>query len=72
MLMSKADYAKHRGVSRQTVYSWIERGEVVMSGNKIDVAATEHQQQVPKPTDGAASFGALAPEGGGVHQPGRE
>jgi transposase len=32
MLMSKAEYTKHRGVSRQTVYSWIERGEVVRYG----------------------------------------
>ncbi|ORJ65052.1 DNA-binding protein, partial [Escherichia coli] len=30
MLMSKAEYAKHKGVSRQTVYDWIDKGEVVM------------------------------------------
>ncbi|EKL0444603.1 hypothetical protein PP836_004707 [Salmonella enterica] len=41
MLMSKAAYAKHCGVSRQTIYDRIERGEVVMSGSKIDVGATE-------------------------------
>lgn len=54
MLMSKAAYAKHRGVSRQTVYDWIAKGEVVMSGSKIDVEATERQQQggdEPGPTD---------------------
>ncbi len=34
MLMSKAEYAKHKGVSRQTVYDWIDKGEVVMSGKK--------------------------------------
>ncbi|WP_260524126.1 hypothetical protein [Serratia sp. PL7] len=45
MLMSKAAYAKHRGVSRQTVYDWIARGDVVMSGTKIDVEATERQRQ---------------------------
>jgi len=45
MLMSKAAYAKHRGVSRQTVYDWIAKGDVVMSGSKIDVVATERQQQ---------------------------
>lgn len=45
MLMSKAAYAKHCGVSRQTVYDWIAKGEVVMSGSKIDVEATERQQQ---------------------------
>ncbi len=48
MLMSKSAYAKHRGVSRQAVYDWIEKGEIVMSGSKIDVAATERQQQPPK------------------------
>lgn len=51
MLMSKAEYARHRGVSRQTVYDWVAKGEVVLSGTKIDVDATERQQQqhsVPK------------------------
>lgn len=41
MLMSKSAYAKHRGVSRQTVYDWIAKGKIVMSGSKIDVEATE-------------------------------
>ncbi|MFC0226319.1 hypothetical protein [Serratia aquatilis] len=45
MLMSKAAYAKHRGVSRQTVYDWIAKGDIVMSGTKIDVEATERQRQ---------------------------
>lgn len=35
MLMSKAEYAKYKGVSRQTVYDWIEKGEVIMSGKKL-------------------------------------
>lgn len=43
MLMSKAAYAKHRGVSRQTVYDWIAKGDVVMSGSKIDVNASERK-----------------------------
>ena len=47
MLMSKAEYAKHKGVSRQTVYDWIEKGEVVMSGKKIDVEATERRNSLP-------------------------
>jgi predicted site-specific integrase-resolvase len=34
MLMSKAEYARHRGVSRQTVYDWIKKGELVMVGSK--------------------------------------
>ena len=45
MLMSKAEYARHRGVSRQTVYDWVAKGEVVVSDTKIDVKATERQQQ---------------------------
>ncbi|EOV2736605.1 TPA: hypothetical protein RLU14_004952 [Enterobacter cloacae] len=44
MLMSKAGYARHRNVSRQTVYDWVAKGEVVMSGKKIDVEATEQMQ----------------------------
>ncbi|ELN2576896.1 hypothetical protein RY966_002625 [Enterobacter kobei] len=51
MLMSKAEYAKHRGVSRQTVYNWIECGSVVMSGKKIDVAASELLQQQPQKSE---------------------
>ena len=35
----------HRGVSRQTVYDWVAKGEVVLSGNKIDVEATERKMQ---------------------------
>ncbi|VDR24297.1 Uncharacterised protein [Raoultella terrigena] len=45
MLMSKAEYARHRGVSRQTVYDWVAKGEVVLSGTKIDVDATERGLQ---------------------------
>ncbi|MBS9184377.1 hypothetical protein KER34_20030 [Escherichia coli] len=48
MLMSKAEYAKHKGVSRQTVYDWIEKGEVIMSGKKIDVEATEQRNSPPE------------------------
>lgn len=51
MLMSKAAYAKHRGVSRQTVYDWIARGEIVVSGNKIDVTATEYKEQAGATND---------------------
>ncbi len=47
MLMSKAEYAKYKGVSRQTVYDWIEKGEVIMSGKKIDVEATEQRNSPP-------------------------
>ncbi len=45
MLMSKSEYAVHRGVSRQTVYDWVAKGEVVLLGNKIDVETTERKMQ---------------------------
>ncbi len=41
MLMTKAAYARHKGVSRQTVYDWIKKGEFVLVGAKIDASATE-------------------------------
>ncbi|MGI8490009.1 DNA-binding protein [Pectobacterium sp. S5] len=44
MLMSKAEYARHCGVSRQTVYDWVKKGEVILSGVKIDVTATEQKR----------------------------
>lgn len=56
--MSKSAYAKHRGVSRQTVYDWIAKGEIVMSGSKIDVEATEGHQNAKQQT-GQQSDGGL-------------
>lgn len=47
MLMSKAQYARHRGVSRQTVYGWIAKGEVVVVEGKIDVEETKCLQESP-------------------------
>ena len=44
MLLSKSAYARHMGVSRQTVYGWIARGEIVISGDKVDVDATQAKQ----------------------------
>lgn len=44
MLLSKSAYARHMGVSRQTVYGWIARGEVVISGDKVDVDASQAKQ----------------------------
>lgn len=41
MLLSKSAYARHVGVSRQTVYGWIARGEIVTSGDKVDVDASQ-------------------------------
>lgn len=44
MLLSKSAYARHMGVSRQTVYGWIARGEIVLSGDKVDVDASHNRQ----------------------------
>ena len=43
MLMTKAAYARHKGVSRQTVYDWIARGELVLVGGNIDASATDQK-----------------------------
>ncbi|VEI21323.1 Uncharacterised protein [Serratia plymuthica] len=43
MLMSKAAYAKHCGVSRQTIYDRIARGELVLVGSKIDVEVSKQR-----------------------------
>lgn len=53
--MSKATYAKYRGVSRQTIYDWMAKGDVVMSGNKIDVEATEQHQKTAQHQAGIGS-----------------
>lgn len=45
MLMTKAAYARHKGVSRQTVYDQIARGELVLVGGKIDVNTTEQRRK---------------------------
>ena len=44
MLLSKSAYARHMGVSRQTVYGWLARGEIVISGDKVDVEASQAKQ----------------------------
>ena len=44
MLMTKTAYARNKGVSRQTVYDWIKKGELVLVGAKIDVEATTQRQ----------------------------
>jgi hypothetical protein len=43
MLMTKAAYARYKGVSRQTVYDWITRGELVLVSGKIDASASERK-----------------------------
>ncbi|WP_240355055.1 helix-turn-helix transcriptional regulator [Pectobacterium brasiliense] len=58
MLMSKAEYARHCGVSRQTVYDWVKKGEVILSGVKIDVTATEQKRD----GDGSAYISPKAVE----------
>lgn len=42
--MTKAAYARHKGVSRQTVYDRIARGELVLVGGKIDASASEQKK----------------------------
>lgn len=37
MLMTKTAHSRHTGVSRQTVYDRIKKGELVLVGRKIDV-----------------------------------
>lgn len=59
MLMSKAEYARHRGVSCQTVYDWVAKGDVVLSGNKIDVEATERSLQKQQKTPNECAPGVL-------------
>ena len=44
MLLSKSAYARHMGVSRQTVYGWIARREIVISRDKVDVDASQAKQ----------------------------
>ncbi|BDO04236.1 hypothetical protein [Klebsiella quasipneumoniae] len=59
MLMSKSGLESRRGVSRQTLAEGVAKGEVVLSGTKIDVDATERQQQqhsVPKNEDSLTLF----------------
>lgn len=43
MLMTKAAYARHKGISRQTVYDRIAKGELVLVGGKIDASASEQK-----------------------------
>lgn len=44
LLLTNAAYAHHFGVSRQTVYDWVVKGEAVISSSKIDVEATKQMQ----------------------------
>ena len=61
MLLSKSAYARHMGVSRQTVYGWIARGEIVLSGDKVDVEATQAKQNSAGAGAGAGAGAAAAP-----------
>ena len=40
-LMSKAAYARHRGVGKSAVSNWVKRGQIVLVGTKVDVAASD-------------------------------
>jgi predicted site-specific integrase-resolvase len=39
--MIKAEYARHRGVARQTVQTWERRGNIKMFHGTVDVAASD-------------------------------
>ncbi|MEG3637662.1 hypothetical protein [Magnetococcus sp. PR-3] len=40
-LVSQADYARHRGVSRKTVTQWKREGILVLNGAKVDMVASD-------------------------------
>jgi hypothetical protein len=40
-LVSQAEYARHRGKSRQTINRLAEAGVLVMRGGKVDGAASD-------------------------------
>ena len=40
-LISKAAYARHRGVGKSAVSNWIKRGQIVLVGDKVDQAASD-------------------------------
>ncbi len=39
--MSKAAYARHRGVGKSAVSNWVKRGQIVLKDGKVDVAASD-------------------------------
>ena len=42
--MNQSDFARLHGVSRKTVTMWKSRGWLIMSGDDIDVAASNAQR----------------------------
>lgn len=46
MLMTKAAYTRRKGVSRQIVYDWIAKGELVLVGGKMDASGTQQNVTV--------------------------
>lgn len=40
-LISKAAYARHRGVGKSAVSNWIARDQIVLKDGKVDVAASD-------------------------------
>ncbi|MCG0456237.1 hypothetical protein L6R44_08995 [Enterobacter cloacae complex sp. ECC445] len=50
MLMTKAAYARDRGVSRQTVYDRTARGGLVLVGGTIDARASEQKRWILSPS----------------------
>lgn len=42
-LSTRADFARLMGVNRSTVTRWAEKGQIVLSGDKIDVEASQQR-----------------------------
>ena len=40
-LITQAAYARHRKVTRQTIFTWKKQGRIIMRGNKVDVVASD-------------------------------
>ena len=40
-IVSQAEYARLRGVSKKTVTKWKQEGKLVLAGDGIDVAASD-------------------------------
>lgn len=65
-LLSKAAYARHRGVGRSAVSNWVKRGQIVLKGSKVDVAASDAKLgAMVDPVRGRDAKGAKPPDKSG-------
>ena len=66
--MNQSDFAKLHNVSRKTVTMWKSRGWLIMSGDDIDVAASNAQlEKYRKSVNRPSKNDALPPEIGRAH-----